>query len=181
MQTKKRPNELLEKNMPKYLIGAFSIVTALAWNDLIKYIFTKYISDDETLAYKVLYTIAVTIVLIIAIMIIYQAHDFYFTIKDIIFKYNYALAVYNNSGYITFKKLNENIVETTILMNKVKPNTKHNVHIKNKNIIFDIKSNNLGRIFDKKIIYNITIKELLNNHIYIYDNKNIYKSIITTQ
>ena len=47
MQTKKRPNELLEKNMPKYLIGAFSIVTALAWNDLIKYIFTKYISDDE--------------------------------------------------------------------------------------------------------------------------------------
>ena len=134
----------------------------------------------KTLAYKVLYTITVTIVLIIAIMIIYQAHDFYFTIKDIIFKYNSALAIYNNSGYISFKKLNENIVETTILMNNVKPNTKHTVHIKNKNIMFDIKSNNNGKIFDKKIIYNINIKELLNNHIILYNNDKIYKSIITT-
>jgi len=87
-QDKRNPQKVLEKKIPQYIIGAFSIVAALAWNDLIKDIF-KHITTEsvaEKIIYKLCYAICATLFVGVVVFIVYKCNILYYLFKNSIIK-----------------------------------------------------------------------------------------------
>lgn len=77
---KHNPKVVLENKLPRYIIGAFSIVTAMAWNEYVKDQMENKVKN-KTRA-KLLYAITATIILVIAVFVIHKCVDWYLTIKE---------------------------------------------------------------------------------------------------
>lgn len=82
-----------------FIIGAFSFVVALAWNDTIKLFFNEITSNNGTVISSFIYTIIVTIV---ALVIIFFLEKYKKLVKHKLAKTNEKI----NKGTI-FKKLNQ--------------------------------------------------------------------------
>lgn len=62
------PLNILETKLPELILGAFSLVAALAWNEYIKDLVKTYL--DNSITAKLWYAIISTLILIAAITII---------------------------------------------------------------------------------------------------------------
>src|SRR5438093_76193 len=71
-----------------FIIGAFSFVVALAWNDTIKLIFSEITTNNGTILSSILYTALVTV---IALIIIFFLEKYRKLIKRKIVKVNEKL------------------------------------------------------------------------------------------
>jgi hypothetical protein len=86
---KQNPQNVLERKFPQYIIGAFSIVAALAWNDLIKDLL-RYNKDNNNenenkrnnLLYKLTYALIATLIIGIVVIIVYKCNLWYYLIKN---------------------------------------------------------------------------------------------------
>ena len=70
MSNKNNPKTVLENKLPRYLIGAFSIVAAMAWNEYVKEQVEQKVKN-KTRA-KFLYAVTATIILVIAVFVIHK-------------------------------------------------------------------------------------------------------------
>lgn len=77
---KNNPKTVLENKLPRYLIGAFSIVAAMAWNEYVKEQVEEKVKN-KTRA-KFLYAITATIILVVAVFVIHKCVDLYLTVKE---------------------------------------------------------------------------------------------------
>jgi len=64
---KKTSTEIQEKIIT-LVLGGFGLVAALAWNDAIKSLFETLFQDKGTLAWKFLYAILITIIVVLVSM-----------------------------------------------------------------------------------------------------------------
>lgn len=61
------PFKILETKLPELILGSFSLVAALAWNEYVKSFMNKYLKDSLTA--KLWYAITATLILVAAIII----------------------------------------------------------------------------------------------------------------
>lgn len=80
------PHKELEKKTPRFIIGAFSLVVALAWNEAIKDFIENHVISGkaEGLRYKLLYALIVTLVLFFVIIIVHIINNAYHCVKNIV-------------------------------------------------------------------------------------------------
>jgi hypothetical protein len=79
-KSKNSPKEVLENKLPRYIIGAFSIVTAMAWNEYVKEQMEEKVKNKSRARF--LYAITATIILIIAVFVIHKIIDVYMDLKE---------------------------------------------------------------------------------------------------
>lgn len=193
---KKRPDKVLEKKIPQYIIGAFSIVAALAWNDLIKDLFKKYMSGDETFWYKLLYSVSATIILVVAVVLVYQFHGLYFSLKEKtqialqeLTCYKQAVAVYKNHGYIQIVRSKANELIITVFMYNLRSNREYIIEMSkyhgdqndNSPKVFSAKTDYVGNLRYQFKTTSFDIINLIGQtvDVYEYDNPNpTYNALI---
>ncbi len=56
-----------------FIIGAFSLVAALAWNSTIESIFKQFFNTPDKISAKLIYSVIVTLIVIIAIIWLQKA------------------------------------------------------------------------------------------------------------
>lgn len=83
-KNKKVPSEMIEEKIPKYIIGAFSLVAALAWNDAIKDLISSRFGEltGKGVGYKFIYAFIATLFVGIMVIIVYHASNYYGIAKE---------------------------------------------------------------------------------------------------
>lgn len=79
---KRSPQEELERRTPKFIINAFSLVVALAWNEAAKDFISHNFSQGLLGKYKFLYALTLTILLVGIIAVVYWLNHLYIKAKD---------------------------------------------------------------------------------------------------
>lgn len=74
------PLDILETKLPELIIGAFSLVAALAWNEYIKDLLKTYLNNS--LQSKLWYAIIATLLLVIVITISTLLKSWYNSTKN---------------------------------------------------------------------------------------------------
>lgn len=67
----------LEQKIPEYIIGAFSLMVALSWNDFIKNIFKKLGSENQNLWFEFIYVMFLLVFLAFVVYSVYRARILY--------------------------------------------------------------------------------------------------------
>lgn len=178
---KLKPHKILEKKMPQYIIGAFSIVAALAWNDLVKDLFKKYKSNEHTIWFKLLYSVCATLILFLVAIIVYKCNILYYFLKDKFYCKKYICS-YNEFGVINILPIaNGDLILHCDLYN-LKQNYTYKLVFDNSKQILYFKSNDMGKITNKILITNVKIMDIVktNIHIYEYNTYNKISAMVTT-
>ena len=81
MSNKRSPQEELERRTPRYVIYAFSLVVALAWNEATKDFIERHFASGLLSRYKFLYALILTISLIGVITVVHWINDVYIKTK----------------------------------------------------------------------------------------------------
>lgn len=78
----KTPVEVIEEKIPKYIIGAFSLAAALAWNEAFKGLIEEKFGNTDISKYKFIYAGMITLFLIFVVVIVYYSTQKYYDVKE---------------------------------------------------------------------------------------------------
>ena len=180
-EDKKDPQKVLERKIPQYIIGAFSLVVALSWRDVVNELFARYGGDaDQSIKYKIIYSVVITILLGFIVYLVYTFNAVYHNVKKHI---SHKIDVYRNGnllailhsdnftnptfkGYVYARKLNSNELVLKINIRGLDPQSVYQMEFRDvqdyeqyisatittQSPYPNIVSNEFGDIVDKQII-----------------------------
>jgi len=176
----KSPQKVLEKKIPQYIIGAFSIVAALAWNDLVKDLFKRYKADDNTFWFKLLYSISATLILVFVAVFVYKCNCWYHSIKEHAVRrllyYKKAVCRFQNNGHIAIDRIKNNKLILYFNMHNMKSNRTYRIEIMKCDnqdpTIINLQSTHFGHLNHRVITSGFNIVDILDQRIDIYEHGN---------
>lgn len=71
--------QIIEDKLPEYIIGAFSLVVALSWNEFFKNLFKIYGTPKQGLVFEFIYVMFLMLILVVVIYIVFKTKYMYKT------------------------------------------------------------------------------------------------------
>ena len=184
--SKNSPKEVFENKLPRYIIGAFSIVAAMAWNEYVKDQMESKIKN-KTRA-KLLYAITATMILFVAVFVIHKSVDWYMNIKDKTDKvvqeiicHKRAMVKLRGIGHIYIRRVGPKRLIWNFKMPELVGNGRYDVLVNAcEPLRLTMMSNSIGQL-KQVVTHDWEIDELLGNHLDFkdYTNGPIYSGIIS--
>lgn len=185
-ESKNNPKIVLENKLPRYIIGAFSIVTAMAWNEYVQDQMNNKVKN-KTRA-KFLYAITATIILIVAVFVIHKCVDWYLTIKEKtdnivneIVCHKQAVANIKDIGPIYIKRIGTNRLIWTFDQLKLLNNARYDILINScEPVRLTMFTNNQGKL-PNMITYDWELNQLMGRYLDFKDYAQgpVYTGIIS--
>lgn len=185
-KSKNSPKEVFENKLPRYIIGAFSIVTAMAWNEYVKEQMENKIKN-KTRA-KFLYAITATFILFIAVFIIHTSVDWYMNIKQKtnnivkeIICHKHAIVKLNGIGNIYIKRIGPKRLLWTFNISNLLSNGRYDVLVNScEPVRLTMLTTSTGEL-NEMITHDWEINDLLGNNLDFKDyvQGSIYTGVIS--